>query len=115
MKKRVLVVDDNKDAANTLAAVIRLMGHDVQVAFDGIGAVHIARTSRPEVIFLDIGMPGMDGYEVAELLRDDPKLAGVVLAAVTGYGEKERCRQAGFHHHFLKPADIDRVQDLLSA
>jgi PAS domain S-box-containing protein len=114
-RKRLLVVDDNRDAANTLALLLKLKGHTVRVAHDGQTALEIAASDRPDLIFLDIGMPGMDGYEVARRLRLDPDLRHIRLAALTGWGQAEdrrRSAESGFHHHLVKPpaaAEIDAV------
>jgi signal transduction histidine kinase/integral membrane sensor domain MASE1/CheY-like chemotaxis protein len=115
-RHRVLVVDDNVDAAESLAWVLRLSGQDVRVSHDGTAALDAARADRPDVIFLDIGMPGMDGYEVARQMRSDPTLCEAVLIALTGWGQEEdrrRSREAGFDHHMVKPVEPDAVQDLL--
>jgi len=115
-RRRVLVVDDNVDAAESLAVLLRLAGQDVRVRHDGAAALDAARADRPDVIFLDIGMPGMDGYEVARRLRGDPALRGAVLVALTGWGQEEdrrRSREAGFDHHIVKPVEPDAVQSLL--
>ncbi|WP_338762628.1 ATP-binding protein [Massilia sp. METH4] len=112
---RVLIADDNVDAAHSLADLLALEGHDTRVAADGPGALALAEAFRPEVVFLDIGMPGMDGYETARRLRQLPGLAAVPLAALTGWGAAEdraRTRAAGFDHHLLKPAvpaEVDAV------
>jgi CheY-like chemotaxis protein len=114
----VLVVDDNRDAAHSLATLLRLHGHDVRVAHDGPTALATAATHRPEAVFLDIGMPGMDGYEVARRLRAQPGLEATVLAALTGWGQQEdrrRTSEAGFHHHFLKPPEPRAVLTLLDS
>ncbi len=117
--RRVLVVDDNRDAANTLAALLETMGHDVQTAYDGPHAVSVAVHYRPDAVFLDIGLPGMNGYEVARELRMLPGLAGTTLIAFTGYGQDEdrrRVFEAGFDHHLVKPAgarDLARILDAL--
>jgi len=116
-RRRVLVVDDNVDAAESLAVVLRLAGQEVRVVHDGAAALEAAHADRPDVIFLDIGMPGMDGYEVARRLRDDPVLRGAVLVALTGWGQPEdrrRSREAGFDHHIVKPVDPDVMQTLLA-
>ncbi|APV51938.1 hypothetical protein BWI17_21055 [Betaproteobacteria bacterium GR16-43] len=105
---RILVVDDNVDAAQTLAMVLELSGHVVKTAHDGIEAIHRAREMRPEVIVLDIGLPGASGYDVARAIRAEPTLAGVRLIAVTGYGRDEdrrRCMDAGFDLHLVKPLE----------
>ena len=114
---RLLVVDDNKDAADSLAMLLRLRGHEVQVAHDGPAALEMVKDYCPEMIFLDIGMPGMDGYEVARQLRQMSGLEHVVLAALTGWGQKEdrrRTREAGFTFHLVKPVDPDGLEKLLA-
>jgi CheY-like chemotaxis protein len=114
---RLLVVDDNKDAANSLAALLRLQGHEVRVAHDGSSGLEIAKAYRPEMIFLDIGMPEMDGYEVARRLRNDQDLKNIVLAALTGWGQqadRQRTTEAGFDHHLVKPADSKIVESLVA-
>ncbi len=114
---RLLVVDDNRDAATTLAMLLRLKGHQVQVAHNGPTALKMAQELRPDLIFLDIGMPGMDGYEVARRLRQHPELNHVVLAALTGWGQQEdrrRTAEAGFNHHLVKPPEATVVDALLA-
>jgi signal transduction histidine kinase len=114
---KLLVVDDNEDAANSLALLLRLKGHHVEVAHHGPAALEIAEGYRPEMIFLDIGMPGMDGYEVARRLRQHPELKNIVLAALTGWGQQEdrrRSSEAGFDHHLVKPPELELVDSLLS-
>ena len=118
--RRVLVVDDNVSSAQSLAMVIKLDGHEVQVTHDGGGALEAVRWFHPEVVLLDIGLPGMDGYEVARRLRQDAELAAGIslLVAVTGYAEDEarrRSREAGFDHHLVKPVDPDGVLALLAS
>jgi CheY-like chemotaxis protein len=117
---RVLVVDDNVASAQSLAMVLKLDGHDVEVSHDGRQALEAVRRFRPEVVLMDIGLPGIDGYEVARRLRQDAELgAGIaLLAAVTGYAEDEarrRSREAGFDHHLVKPVDPDCVLSLLAS
>lgn len=110
--RRVLIVDDNADAAESLALLLRLKGHEVQVAHDGPQALAAAAALRPQVAILDIGLPGMDGYEVARRLRELPALAGVRLLALTGYGqqpERQAALDAGFAQHFTKPVDPDEL------
>jgi PAS domain S-box-containing protein len=117
VRRRVLVVDDNKDAAETLGALLRLRGHEVQVAFDGATALAAARASRPDFILLDLGMPGMDGYEVAQQLREQPALRHTVLVALTGWGQEDdrrRSQAAGFDFHMVKPVEPDLVDALLA-
>ena len=114
--RRVLIADDNGDAAESLAMLIRLDGHEVAVGANGIEALELIDAVNPEVAFLDIGMPGLDGYEVARRIRANPRHAGVVLAAVTGWGQesdKARARAAGFDLHFTKPIEPDKLLDLL--
>jgi CheY-like chemotaxis protein len=114
---RVLVVDDNADAAESLASLLELSGHETRVANDGEAAVRAAHEFRPEIVFLDIGMPGKDGYEVARELRDSADTRDVVLVALTGWGAKDdraRSRQAGFDHHLTKPAGLAAVDGLLA-
>jgi CheY-like chemotaxis protein/nitrogen-specific signal transduction histidine kinase len=105
---RILVVDDNVDGAESLAMVLRLSGHEVALAHDGLAAMDTALHFRPRVVLLDIGLPGIDGYEVARRLRRVPGLDGILLVAITGYGRDEDralTQQAGFDLHLVKPVD----------
>lgn len=114
---RVLVVEDNADAAETLMMVLAAFGHDVRIAQDGLTAVEIALEFLPQAVLMDIGLPGLNGFEVAERLRLVPALANVVLVAMTGYGEdvaRKRSQEAGFDHHLVKPADFGRIQAILA-
>jgi len=114
--RKVLVVDDNVDAAETLAEMLRLLGHEVSVAHDGVAAIEVASTSPPQLALLDLGMPVMDGYELARRLRALPQLGGVSLVALTGYGterERERALQSGFDRHLVKPLDPALLARLL--
>ncbi len=114
---RVLVVDDNIDAAQSLALLLELSGHDVQTAFDGPTALKVALDYRPNVVLLDIGLPGIDGLEVAKRLRQLPDLGSVVLVAMTGYGQvtdKKRSQEVGFDHHLVKPANFGKVLQILA-
>jgi PAS domain S-box-containing protein len=114
---RVLVVEDNIDAAESLATLLRVWGHDVQVVHDGLQALDTAREQRPEVVLLDIGLPGLDGYQVARRLRDEVGLDTSLLVAMTGYGQPEdrrRSREAGIHHHFVKPVEPLVLRNLLA-
>jgi PAS domain S-box-containing protein len=113
---RVLVVDDNVDAGESLALLLQLHGYDVGRAADGPEALEVARELRPDVALLDIGLPGMDGYEVGRRLREMDE--GVTLVATTGYGNEEdrrRSREAGFDHHLDKPIDHERLDAILAA
>src|SRR5437870_4862557 len=101
VRRRVLVVDDNVDAADSLAVLLRLQGQEVHAAYDGPTALEVARNCRPDVVLLDVGMPEMDGYEVARRLRQQPGMEHALLIAMTGWGQEEdrrRSREAGFHH-----------------
>jgi CheY-like chemotaxis protein/anti-sigma regulatory factor (Ser/Thr protein kinase) len=113
---RVLVVDDNADAAETLAELVRMLGHDAQVAYDGLAAVRRAGDYHPDVVLCDIGLPGMDGYEVAHELRA-AQGRDVRLVAITGYALPEdvtRAEQAGFDEHVAKPCGPEQIERLLS-
>ena len=114
--RRILVVDDNLDSAESLALLLGLQGHEVSTATDGPAAVTAARSFRPEIVFLDIGLPRMDGYEVARRMRTEPGLTGVTLIAMTGYGREEDVRRAlesGFDRHLVKPLDFAQLGALL--
>jgi two-component system, OmpR family, response regulator len=113
---RVLVVDDNRDAANTLTVLLNMWGYECRVSYDGANALETARDYRPDCLLLDIDMPGMDGCTVAHRLRQEPDLAHVKLVALTAYSDEKHARriqEAGFNHHVVKPADIDELQRLL--
>lgn len=115
--RRVLVVDDNVDSAVGLARLLARTGHQIELAHEGVSALVRAREQSPEAIVLDIGLPGMDGYEVARRLRREPHGAAALLIAVTGYGQEEdrlRALEAGFDHHLVKPVDIARLRKLIS-
>jgi PAS domain S-box-containing protein len=117
-QKRVLVVDDNHDAANSLAMLLQYLGADVDVAHNGHEALERFQAATPAVVLLDIGMPEMDGYEVARAIRARETDGRVPLVALTGWGQEEdrrRAREAGFDHHLVKPADIDALKALLAA
>jgi CheY-like chemotaxis protein len=113
---RLLVVDDNRDAADTLAALLSAMGHDVVVAHDGHQALRMLGSLEPHAVFLDIGMPGLSGYEVAQAVRREPRHDGVVLVALTGWGgadDRARSAQAGFDAHLTKPATVTAIESVL--
>ena len=113
---RILVVDDSVDSAETLGELLKIWGYDVRLAHDGPGAVAAARDYRPEVVLLDIGLPGIDGFAVAAQLRKEG-IGGRMLVALTGYGEKQdrdKAQQVGFDHHLVKPIDPDTLQKLLA-
>jgi signal transduction histidine kinase/ActR/RegA family two-component response regulator len=118
LPRRILVVDDNRDAADSLAMVLSLVPEDVRVAYDGHHALEIIRDWHPSVVFLDIGMAGIDGYEVARRVRAESSLDDVVLVALTGWGqEKDRrqSREAGINHHLTKPVHIGALHSLLAS
>jgi CheY-like chemotaxis protein len=111
--RRVLVVDDNVDAAESTAAFLRLEGHEVKTVTDGNEALSSVRVFAPHVIVLDIGLPGLDGYEVARRLREQGDTSHTLLIAVTGYGakeDKEKAASSGFDYHFVKPTDPRQIQ-----
>lgn len=112
---RIVVADDNVDAALTLAALLGLHGHDVRTAHDGMQALDEVMRFEPDVVILDIGMPGMNGYKVAAAVRE--RNPGVLLIAVTGWGQEEdryRSKVAGFDHHLVKPVDFTVLSELLA-
>jgi CheY-like chemotaxis protein len=111
------VVDDNRDAADTLAMLVKGLGASVRVAYDGAAALEILPIFAPDIVLLDLGMPGMDGYEVARRIRQLPTGAGIMLVAVTGWGEEKdqhRTREAGFDHHLVKPVRLEALCALLT-
>ena len=113
----VLVVDDNEDAAFLFSEALRRLGHQVDVAHDGPSALAVARSRPPEICFLDIGLPVMDGYELGRRLREVTGDAPPKLVAVTGYGhtsDRMRSREAGFDLHLVKPVDLSAIQDALT-
>ncbi len=114
---RVLVVDDNEDTVFSLSMLLRASGHDVRIAHDGLAAVQAAIDYRPDVVLLDIGLPGLTGYEVAKRIRQHPDLKHVMLIALTGYGQdsdRETSLEAGFNHHLVKPARFEQLQQILA-
>lgn len=115
---RVMIVDDNQDAARTLSMIVASAGHQVSVEYSPRKALERARQERPQALLLDIGMPEMDGYELARQLRAQPETAGAVLIAVTGYGQEQdrkMAQQSGFDHFFTKPVDTKRLTGVLHA
>jgi len=117
LRKRVLVVDDNVDAADSIAMILRMSGYDVRCVYDGHSVLQVAGAYHPDVIVLDIGLPGMSGYDVARQLRQEPQFRETPLVAVTGYGQDEdrrQSREAGFDYHLTKPVDPDALQALVA-
>ena len=115
--RRILVADDNQDAADSLAMILEMSGHDVRVARDGRAALSLAQTFRPDTALLDIGMPQLNGYEVARALRQEPWGTRITLIALTGWGQesdRQKAIDAGFDRHLTKPIDPDALESLLS-
>jgi PAS domain S-box-containing protein len=115
---QVLIVDDNQDAAMSLAMLLRFKGHEVRVAYDGPSALQLAASYRPDIVLLDIGMPGMDGYETARRWRAIPGSESTVLAALTGWGQEDdrrRTTATGFDHHLVKPVDLKDLETLFAS
>ena len=114
---RILIVEDNIDAADSLNMLLRLYGHDVQVARTGPAALEMASVSRPDVVLLDIGLPGMDGYQVARRLREKAEFKTVTLCALTGFtpseADRQRQQETGFDHYFVKPMKLETLLELL--
>jgi CheY-like chemotaxis protein len=116
--RRLLIVDDNRDAADSLALLLGLEGHEVRVAYAGRPAIEAAHAFKPDLAILDLGLPDLSGYDVARLLRQDPQLGQMELIALTGWGQEEhrqRALAAGFDHHVTKPVDLDQLAVLLRA
>lgn len=115
-RRRILVVDDHIDAAESLAMLLTHMGHDVQVAHDGRAALEASRLNHPQLVLLDLGMPGVDGYNVVERLRREDGFDSIPFIAVTGQDGPEarrRTREAGFDEHLVKPVSLDALRKLL--
>ena len=116
--KKILVVDDNVDAADTLEALLEMDGFEVSTAYDGLAAVAAVKAGHPDIVVMDIGMPGMDGYDAARMMRQEPGAENMVLIALTGWGQstdKNRASLAGFDHHLVKPVDYDTLIKCLQA
>ncbi len=113
---KVLVVDDNRDAADSLAMLVETWGHTAQIAYDGFTALEMVNISPPEAILLDIGLPGMTGYDVCRRVSESHN-GNILIIAVSGYAKPEDIEQgkkAGFHHHFAKPLRVELVERLLA-
>jgi CheY-like chemotaxis protein len=116
--RRYLIVDDNVDSAEMMGMLLEFRGHTARLVHDGRDVLAAAREFRPDVVLLDVGLPGLDGYEVVRQLRASPDLAALFVIATTGYGRDEdraRCLAAGFNHHLAKPVDIDAIEALVTA
>jgi CheY-like chemotaxis protein len=117
-QRRILIADDNRDSAETLAALLRMEGHEVTSVHDGPVALTAFNELKPDVALLDIGMPGLTGYEVARKMRQSNAKTPLTLIAITGWGQdidKERAFAAGFDHHLTKPVDPQRLVELLKS
>jgi CheY-like chemotaxis protein len=117
VQRRVLIADDNRDAAESLAILLQLEGHDVTVVSDGHEAIAVFDSVRPDAALLDIGMPGLNGYEIAKHIRQSPHGRAVLLIAVTGWGQdddKALAFECGFNHHFTKPVEPEVLTALLA-
>jgi len=115
--RRILVADDDADTVESFMLLLRSLGHEVTCAVNSTAALELARSTRPELIFLDIGMPDMDGWELARILREEAGPDAIRIVAVTGRGEQEdfsRSRKAGFDAHVVKPMDFDLVKSILA-
>jgi CheY-like chemotaxis protein len=115
--RRILVVDDNQDSATSLATLLKLTGHDTHTAHDGVAAVEAAASIKPDVVLLDIGLPKLNGYEVARKIRQQPWGKTMVLVALTGWGQEEdrqRSKEAGFNSHMVKPVDYAALTKILA-
>jgi DNA-binding response OmpR family regulator len=115
---RVLVVDDNRDAADSLRMLLESAGHEARAVYDGVNALALAESFRPEVILLDLGMPSMDGYQVVRELRKRADVPRPTIAALTGWGQdsdQKKTREAGFDRHFTKPVAADELLGFLEA
>jgi CheY-like chemotaxis protein len=114
---RILVVDDSKDGADSLGVVLKLMGADTRVAYDGPSALDLVAAFRPTIVLLDIGMPEMDGHTVARRIRSDTTNASIRLIALTGWGtdaERRRSSESGFNDHWVKPVEPDKLKTLVT-
>jgi CheY-like chemotaxis protein len=115
--KRILVADDNRDGAETMGMLLKLSGHEVYLAHSGTEALEVAKRERPDIAVLDIGMPDLNGYEVAERIRHEAWGERIKLIAVTGWGQaedKRRALAAGFNHHLTKPVDPSQLEALFT-
>ncbi|HET7403187.1 MAG TPA: response regulator, partial [Usitatibacter sp.] len=116
--RRILIADDNVDYASSMGLLLQQLGHDVRVVHDGAEALETALQFRPDVAFLDIGMPRIHGYELARRLRAQPVTAGCLLVAVTGWGQEDdrrRAREAGFDRHLVKPVELPQVRAIIES
>jgi CheY-like chemotaxis protein len=113
---RILVVDDNETLAKTIMWTLEILGHTAKIALDGQTALALATSFLPDVVLLDIGLPGMNGYEICQAMRKELVLRNTIIIAQTGWGEKEhreRSKKAGFDYHMVKPVNIEALKDIL--
>ena len=113
---RILVVDDNEACAKTMMWMMEGLGHTAQIALDGYTAIDLAKTFLPNVVLLDIGLPGMNGYEICQAMKKQPALKDTIFIAQTGWGQKEhreRTKEVGFDYHLVKPVDIKALENIL--
>ncbi len=116
-KRRILVVDDNRDSAISMAMMLRLLGDEVRTAHDGVEAVEVAETFRPQVILMDVGMPRLNGYEATRRIREQPWGRSIIVIALTGWGQEGdrlQSREAGCNGHLVKPVSLPDLEKLLS-
>ena len=116
--QRILIVEDNQDSALSLKMLLEVLGHVVDVVHDGEGAIVSAAALRPDVILMDIGLPGLSGYDAARRIRSDCKDKGPLIVALTGWGQDEdrrRSVEAGIDHHLVKPLDLDKLRQILAS
>jgi two-component system CheB/CheR fusion protein len=116
VRRKILVVDDNKDAADMLNVALTMDGHDVRTVGDGLRVVAEARAFRPDIVLLDLGLPGLSGFEIAKTLKTARDTTAIVLIALTGYGQQEdrlQTRAAGFDDHLVKPVDLDSLRNAI--
>lgn len=117
LPRRIMVVDDSADAAQVLCMLMETLGHECQTVFDSTKALEIAKHYKPEFVFLDLGMPGVDGYALCRQMRELPELALTVFIAETGWSDKDhmdRAREAGFQHHLVKPIGVKEIEAVLT-
>jgi CheY-like chemotaxis protein len=115
--RRILVVDDNRDAATSLTMLLKIAGHETQAAHDGLEAVDVAETFRPDVVLVDISLPRMNGFDVCRRIRQQPWGKDMTLVALTGWGQNEdrqMSKEAGFDHHLVKPVDFNALMETLT-
>lgn len=116
-RRRILIVEDNPDVADVLAATLQTQGHDVEIAYDGSEGLERARQFGPDAIICDLGLPDIDGFELARTLRENPAFEDTILIALSGYAasdDVEKSRAAGFDHHQAKPPDIEELERLIA-